>query len=223
MAGELSCPSCGAAVPVRSAALPYVTCPYCRSLIRRGQQGAQAIGQVAELPFDVSPIQIGTGGRIGGFAYNVVGRVRWGWSDGSWNEWLLECSDGKLRWLAEAMGSFMLTEERPELLRDEVLAAFAQGRELARGVHVAADGIDFIASDIKQAECLGSEGALPMPTAIGTRMTSVDFRSDSAAVLSVQRDSAGAQAWLGNAYDLAGLNAGNLRRIEGWALPKGLK
>lgn len=220
---NLPCPSCGAPVPVRSAALPYVTCPYCQTLIRREGEGLEAIGKAAVLPFDVSPIQLETRGTWRGIGFTVVGRVRWGWGDGSWNEWLLDCSDGTVRWLGEAMGSFMVTAERPDVLALPGAREFASGGALTAGTYISFDGEHFQTSDIKQATCLGSEGDLPMPTPAGRMMTSIDCRAPSGAVLSLQRDEEGASAWVGESLDLFELAPKNLRAIEGWAIPAGLK
>lgn len=220
---DLPCPSCGAPVPVRSAALPYVTCPYCQTLIRRDGEAVTAIGKSAVLPFDVSPIQLGTTGSFDQVRFTVVGRVRWGWSDGSWNEWLLDCSDGTVRWLGEAMGSFMLTQEHPELLDRPELRGFAQGAALGPGVTLAIGSEEFAASDIKTAQCLGSEGDLPRPTPVGASLLNVDFRGTAGGVLSLQRDDEGASAWLGSALDLAQLNPRNLRALDGWTIPAAMR
>ncbi|WP_088311453.1 DUF4178 domain-containing protein [Novosphingobium sp. B 225] len=220
---ELPCPSCGAPVPVRSAALPYVTCAYCQTLIRRHGEGLEAIGKSAVLPFDVSPIQLGTTGSFGPVRFSVAGRVRWGWNDGSWNEWLLDCSDGHQRWLAEAMGSYMLTQEHPELLRRSELAPFAAGGSVARGTSLTLDAEEFEASDIKTARCLGSEGDLPRPTPAGAEMLSIDFRGTNGGAISLQRDSDGASAWIGAALELSQLSPKNLRQLDGWSIPADLR
>jgi len=219
MQSGLSCPSCGAAVPVRSAALPYVTCSYCQTLIRREGGGIEAIGKVAALPFDVSPFQLGSTVGWRGARFTLVGRVRWGWQDGSWNEWFAEGTDGAHRWLGEAMGSFLISEERPDLLDLPPVRAFAAGEPLSPGAMVMVGESLFEASDVKQASCLGSEGDLPFATAIGTAITSVDFRSSGGAALSLQREADGASAWLGEYLELRQLAPANLRAIEGWAIP----
>ena len=208
---------------MRSPALPYVTCSYCQTLIRREGDGLAAIGKVAVLPFDVSPLQLGTTGSWRGTGFTLVGRVRWGWQDGSWNEWLAEGADGKHRWIGEAMGSYMITEERPDLLDLPPLRAFAAGEPLARGTPVAIGESHFSASDIKEAACLGSEGDLPLATPVGTTITSIDFRSPDGAALSVQRDAEGTQAWLGEYLELDQLAPAHLRAIDGWAIPAGLR
>ena len=63
--------------------------------VRDGRPISTYMWGKASLPFDVSPIQIGTMGTFEGVGFTVIGRVRWGWTDGSWNEWLLLFDDGR--------------------------------------------------------------------------------------------------------------------------------
>nr|WP_214648233.1 DUF4178 domain-containing protein [Novosphingobium aerophilum] len=219
----MNCPSCGAEVPVRGAALPYATCPYCQTLILHDARGVEEVGKVAVLPFDVSPIQLGTVLRPGDQRLTVVGRVRWAWSGGSWNEWLAQADDGTPCWLGEAAGLYMLTVEAQQWLDLPELRDFVAGGPITPGLAVQLGARRLVASDIKEVECLGSEGDLPLPTQVGTRMASIDFRGTEGEVLSLQRDGRGASAWFGASWDLAGLRATNLRAIAGWTLPKDLQ
>ncbi len=220
---EILCPSCGGAVPVRRAASRYVVCPYCQSLIARTQGDLALVGQSAVLPFDVSPIVVGLLGTADGLKFEVVGRVRWGWSDGAWNEWLLAMADGTTRWLGEAMGTFMLLTEAPQARDLPAIAAFARGGTIAPGTRVTVNGRDFVAADVKQARCLGGEGELPFATPVGATMTSIDFRSADGGSLSIQRDAHETGVWLGRYVDLKDLAPKNLRRFDDWAMPEGLQ
>jgi hypothetical protein len=203
--------------------MPYAVCPYCQTVVmREGAEGNGAlreIGKTAVLPFDVSPIQLGTTIEADGVRFTVAGRVRWGWSDGSWNEWLLTGGSGETRWLGEAMGMYMLTKEFPAVVGTPIGQQFAEGGTLAPGATLDAAGRHFTVTDVKQAMCLGGEGDLPFPCPIDWTMSNVDFRSRDGAALSLQRDAQGTTAWLGSWYDLAGLKPVNLRAIEGWPMP----
>lgn len=218
----LSCPSCGADVPLRSSA-PYAVCGYCQSIIMRSGAAPEAIGKTAVLPFDVSPIQIGTTLQADGLSFEVVGRVRWGWAQGSWNEWLLRGSDGSQRWLGEAMGMFMLTAERPDLLDQRIALAFNETGVVEINDRLDADGESFAAADIKQAHCLGGEGELPFPTPTDWSMVSVDFRTTDGSALSMQRDELGTTIWHGRYIELESMRPRNLRILEGWTMPGTLK
>lgn len=208
---------------MRGPALPYATCPYCQTLILRDGPGVEEIGKVAVLPFDVSPIQLGTTLVDAGRTLSIVGRVRWAWDGGSWNEWLAMADNGGQYWLAEAGYALMLTTEWPQALDEPLVRDFAQGKAIARGDAVQVAEQQFFASDLKEVECLGSEGDLPIPTQVGTRMTSVDFRSSSGAVLSLQRDERGTKAWFGDSWDLLSLSPRNLRQLDGWTIPEAPK
>ncbi|MCA1749738.1 MAG: hypothetical protein LC634_09510, partial [Sphingomonadales bacterium] len=52
-----NCPNCGAEVIFRSPALPAVICGYCQATVKRIADGVEKVGEVAVLPFDVSPVQ----------------------------------------------------------------------------------------------------------------------------------------------------------------------
>jgi hypothetical protein len=221
---DLLCPQCGAPVPLRSAAMPYAVCGHCQSVIRREGDAATRIGEAASLPFDVSPIELGTRGTApDGAPFTVAGRVRWGWDDGSWNEWLLALPNGGHAWLGEAMGQFQYLTEQSELLELMVLREFAAGQPLPLGTVIELDGRSFTAADVKCATCLGSEGDLPFATPIGLAIDSVDFREPLGAALSVQRDPDGVSAYAGAYIDLAALKPKGLRQIEGWTLPEALR
>lgn len=199
--------------------MPYAVCAYCQTVAMREGEGLTEIGKSAVLPFDVSPIQLGTTIEDDGLRYSVVGRVRWGWADGSWNEWLLSGGAGESRWLGEAMGMFMLTREFPAVLGSPLGADFAAGRPIVPGATLDAAGRRFTVSDVKEAHCLGGEGDLPFAAKPDWTMTSVDFRSRDGSALSLQRDADGTTAWVGSYHDLASLKPQNLRAIEGWAMP----
>jgi predicted RNA-binding Zn-ribbon protein involved in translation (DUF1610 family) len=220
---SINCPSCGAPIELRSTAVPYCVCPYCQSVVMREGDQVTEVGKAAALPFDVSPIQLGTSGEVDGVRFEVIGRVRWGWTDGSWNEWLLQCSDGEERWLGEAMGMFQYLTEKPDAMMDPLLQRFASGAAIQLGEQATVGGLAFAASDIKQATCLGGEGSLTFPTPADWTMASVDFKGKKGESLSVQRDAQGTSAYEGRYLELTDMKVRNLRQIEGWTLPEALK
>lgn len=215
----VNCPNCGAPVRFRSPALPVVVCPYCQSLVTRIGDEIRAVGKAAVLPFDVSPIRIGTTGRDGDRAFEVIGRVRWGWSDGSWNEWLLLFTDGSHAWLGEAMGLYMLLAERPPASGDAGVSRIAAGGEAILGTRMTIDGQMLAVSDIREASCIAAEGELPFRAPPGWTVYSVDLRGEGSACATIQRDAGETSLYLGRYVTLAELRPQGLRAIEGWAMP----
>ena len=217
---KVNCPNCGAEVTFRSAALPSRVCDYCQTILVRRGEGVEAVGKAASLPFDVSPIQIGTRGTFETHSFEVIGRVRWGWTDGSWNEWLLLFDDGGTAWLGEAMGQFMLLRERPlGDINAEAVNRIAAGEEVPIGSTAVIDGGTLIVSDAREATCIAAEGELPFTAPAGWTIYSVDFRSESGYCASLQREGTIPSFYYGRYVTLAELAPRGLRQIEGWPMP----
>ncbi|MGF7151500.1 hypothetical protein FHS96_005166 [Sphingomonas zeicaulis] len=215
------CPNCGAEIIFRSPALPVRVCDYCRSAVTRIGDELRALGEVAVLPFDVSPIRIGTAGRFDDAAFDIIGRIRWGWSDGSWNEWLALFADGSHGWLAEAMGQFMLTRKRRlSDFQSMMIRRMAEGGQPEIGETETFDGERYRVADIKQARCIAAEGELPFATPDGWTITSVDLRTTTGAVASFQTDGRERGLYLGRYVTLGELRVTGLREIGGWTMPR---
>ena len=216
----VACPNCGAPVTFRSPALPSRVCDHCQTIVVRRGQDVEAVGKAAALPFDVSPIQIGTSGTFETHGFEVIGRVRWGWTDGSWNEWLLLFNDGSHGWLGEAMGQYMLTRERPiGDIQANVARAIIAGEDVPVGTETEMDGDPFVVADARDATCIASEGELPFTAEPGWTIFSVDFRSPTGRVASLQREKNLSSFYDGRYVTLAELRPRNLRAIEGWPTP----
>ncbi|MGZ8281802.1 MAG: DUF4178 domain-containing protein [Allosphingosinicella sp.] len=219
---NVACPNCGAPVLFRSPALPSRVCDHCRTIVVRSSRGGEveAVGKAAALPFDVSPIAIGTSGTFDGRRFEVIGRVRWGWTDGSWNEWLLLFDDGSDGWLGEAMGQFMVTRERPiGDIRADAVRTLVDGGEVPVGTAAQIDGDPFTVADAREATCIASEGELPFSAPPGWTIFSVDFRSPTGRVASLQREGKLSSFYDGRYLTLAELAPRGLRAIEGWQTP----
>jgi hypothetical protein len=217
---HLPCPNCGADVVFRSPALPSRVCDYCRAMLVRSDAGVAQVGLAAALPFDVSPVQIGMRGRIDGYAFDVIGRVRWGWTDGTWNEWLMLFEDGAHAWLGEAMGDFMLLRPRPfGPVRTHTLKGIAGGKDAVPGTEIKLDGAEMIIVDAREVQCITAEGELPFVPKPGWRVYSVDIRGENGEIANLQREGDAVEFYVGRYVTLAELAPSGLRAIEGWALP----
>jgi hypothetical protein len=217
---SVPCPNCGAEVAFRSPALPVKVCDYCRTLVVRYEQSAQAMGEAAVLPFDVSPIQRGTRGRCFDQDFEIVGRVRWSWGDGSWNEWLMLLGDGSHAWLGEAMGQYMamqevaLTGQLPKVVR-----RLMDGGEAVPGEKATIGGADYSIADIRTVTCVACEGELPFTAPAGWSMLSVDFRNADGLCASFQKDRGENALYVGRYVTLAELKPRDLRVLPGWTAP----
>ena len=68
----------------------------------------ETLGKMADLPEDLSILQIGARGKFEGISFAVIGRLRMSWQEGFWNEWCALFEDQRIGWLAEAQGFWMM-------------------------------------------------------------------------------------------------------------------
>ncbi len=214
-----SCPNCGAELRFRSVGLPVKVCEFCRStVLRRGEQ-LELAGTAATVPDDVSPIRIGTTGSDGDRRFEVVGRVRWRWSDGAWSEWLLLFGDGSHGWLGEASGRFMLLAEQGAIAASSDLPDRMRDGRVIVGQQATIDGTDYQVNDVRTITCIGSEGELPFAAPAGLEALSVDLLRGDGRCASVQREGEAVSVYTGRYVGLADLDPRDLRAIEGWPMP----
>jgi hypothetical protein len=217
-----NCPNCGAEIVFRTIGLPVKVCDFCHSTVVRSGDTLTIAGQAAEVPDDVSPLQIGTRGKDGGQSFELIGRVRWRWTDGAWSEWLMLFDDGTTGWLGEAMGRYMLLREAPLEPASAAAKTLAEGGQPAIGTLEQIGGTQYTISDVKRVSCIASEGELPYRAPAGLEAVSVDLMRDDGGCASIQLESGtdAPEAYAGRYVTLADIAATNLRAFEGWAMPK---
>lgn len=221
------CPSCGAEIIFRTSIAAYSTCPYCHTMVVRQDDGIKNIGTMAQLPDDMSPFQIGADGYYNGVHFGIVGRMRIGWEDGSWNEWFMVSDDMRRGWLAEAQGFYAPCFETTAELdgkHKEDIDAIAQQLESAQGTGmtnlmgrtVALKYASYRIVDIKQAECIGSEGELPFKAAKGRKTMSADLIHGDNLFACIEAGPEGTRIFEGAYTDWHDLRCSNYRHFEGW-------
>ena len=218
---DTNCPNCGGPLRFRTAFLASKVCEYCHSTIVRRADGLDNVGKAAEVPEDVSPMQLGARGRDGANPFEVVGRVRWRYADGAWNEWCIAYGDGSYGWLSEASGRWMLLREtQATVVSGDAVHYLTSGYGVQPGMTATLAGLEFTVADVQQVECVGAEGELPFPTPIGTTGTSIDLDRPDGLVASLQTENGELSAYAGRYVTLAEVAATGLREFEGWPMPR---
>jgi hypothetical protein len=229
------CPNCGAPVPFASAIAVFAVCGHCRSSVVRRDAQVELMGVQAQLPPDISPIQIGTQGSYEGRPFTIIGRVRMGYREGSWNEWCADFGNGLWGWVAEAQGFFMVSfeveppadlpgmaelqerESRPGGPPPLVDYRLHQGREalkVGRSLEIA--GTRYTVRDTKQTEILGSEGSLPFTAVPGRAAVSGDLGGPGRAFANIEYSNEGIRLFTGHYCTFEELAFRDLRLLPGW-------
>lgn len=169
----------------------------------------ESLGKAASLPPDLSPIKMGTSGRFGEAAFTVLGRVRLAWSQGAWNEWFLEFSDGSTGWLAEAQGFFMVSRPMPT----QEIPSQAQ---LEPGCLMRIAGMEMRVVDQKRAKVVGFEGELPFTAKEGESRLSIDLSGPGLAFGNIEIVKNHVSVFAGRYCHFQDLGLQNLRPVPGW-------
>ncbi len=196
-------------------------------MIVRHDVDVKAIGTMAALPDDMSPLQIGTGGFYKGQRFNIVGRMKIGWEDGLWNEWFLVMDDGRKGWLAEAQGNYAISFEvdEPQILPKKEedfnsqldgLPELSSTKDLKLGSYITLGSLRLKIVDVKQAICLGSEGELPFIAPKGRKTLSLDLLGSEGEFGNIEILDGKHRVYLGDYVEWDEMRCENLRTLEGW-------
>jgi predicted RNA-binding Zn-ribbon protein involved in translation (DUF1610 family) len=209
-----TCPSCGASVQFRSAA-PYAVCPYCRSLLVRRDAVLESIGRVAQVPDDLSPLQLHTAGVFDKQHFTLIGRIRKTWEQGSWSEWCANFDQAQFGWLAEAQGDLVMTFEHPvQELGPGPIVDIASRAVPGAVLNIA--GQAFTVSDVKPVSVTAAEGELTSAAIAGVSMTSIDLRGPGVKFATIEIARQQTRLFVGRFVEFDDCKFSNLRALQGW-------
>jgi hypothetical protein len=179
---EISCPSCGATHDVHNPGVITVVCEYCGNAVYWDQEKIQNVGKQSTLPEGFSRLYRGASGTLLNKRFVVMGRVRYSFGQGFWDEWFVEMQDGSIAWLTEDNHEFTL-ETR---VTDVQVPPFDA---LKAGLRIEARNTPFFIEEVGQAECIGVEGDLPVKMEVGEVYSFADASSpDGRYTLGIEYD-----------------------------------
>ena len=204
------CPNCGAPIQFRWSSAIQTTCEYCKSILVRHDVNLTKVGQVADLPPDISPIQIGTEGSYRNTGFQVIGRIIYSYELGSWNEWHLLYSNGSNGWLSDAQAeyavSFLAQPESP----------LPGPQDVYRGLAYAQAGVQLTVTTLTEASYEGVQGELPFQYWDKTVCRFADLRSVDGRFATIDYTENPPLLFLGEFVEFESLQLKNLKDFEGW-------
>jgi hypothetical protein len=205
-----ACPNCGAPVEFRSAASASAVCSFCRSTLVRDGDTLRRIGTSAELFDDHSPLQLGASGKYQGSAFTLVGRLQYGYAEGTWNEWHALFDSGKSGWLSEDNGAYVFAFDAP------LQGAAPPAGELIAGERRLVDNAAWSVASVTRAKLIAAQGELPRPPRPdGTEFVVADLRNERDEVGTLDYGDPAAVSWsIGRAVRLADLAMSGLAEVS---------
>jgi hypothetical protein len=205
-----NCPNCGAPVKFLWSSAVQTTCEFCHSILVRTDVDLKKVGEVADLPADASPIQIGTEGAYQNKSFVVVGRIIYEYEQGSWNEWHLVFNDGSSGWLSDAQLEYDLSwaSKPPTPLPTSDL--------IHQGQTFQWNSKTFQVTSRTHAHYKGVQGELPFEYWDKSDVLFTDLRTTSADFGTIDYSENTPLLFIGRAVEFEDLHLKNLREFEGW-------
>lgn len=173
---QLTCPGCGAELLPRYRGAEVVACAYCGTFSAVTPDALLLQGKAPLLSKVPTRFAVGQRPVIAGVTYAIVGRARYEYDGGRWEEWLLHGPDGKLCVLQEDEGELVLFTERQDGPRVSLQGARPMGK-------VAAFGASVFVTEVGEAALVGGEGSFATRVRPGERFSYVDGNAGGRSVI----------------------------------------
>ena len=174
---SVQCPSCGSPLELSHRSVRVVKCEACETVSAIDREGVDPLGKSATLTDFMSALSLGAIGTVEGRRFQALGRVRFEYQDGYWDEWYLMFDDGTDAWLEEDEGELTLVRQEPVVGDVPFPASVRPGERVSiaeRSIYV---------MEVGKAKLIGMEGQLPRGHFVGLEMNYLDGISDGASVM----------------------------------------
>lgn len=150
----LTCKNCSGNLEIENQFIRTVTCRFCgTNYLVSGTDSLDETGQSASLANYPSRVRVGMSGEIRGRAFRVLGRIRYAYAEGYWEEWQIAWDDGAPPdWLEEDEGYWTLYR------RERVRGAIPPYEQMRVGGTTQINNYNVFITEKRRARVAGSEG-----------------------------------------------------------------
>ena len=165
------CPSCGAPLEIKNRFSKVLVCGYCGSHLKVTDDGFDSTGKHPKLAEYPSIFKVGSRGTILGKTFAAMGRMRYNYSGGHFDEWFIEY-DGGTAWFTEDEGTYSLYTENLDAIEFPDITSVRAGQNVMIGEK------KVMVKEKGTAEIAGAEGELSFYAEPGTKVTYMDGVSE---------------------------------------------
>jgi hypothetical protein len=176
MPKQISCPSCGGPLQIESAFTTLVVCGYCGQSLYIHDTGVDLAGKTAKLAEYPSRLSVGAQGHVRGQGFRVLGRVRYQYEDGFWDEWFLQFDNQRIGWVEEDEGEFTLT------FKSKLTSPLPPFDQVRVGGFIPLGQERLFVSEKGQAQIVGAEGQVSMTAPPGQAIQYIDGNAADKAI-----------------------------------------
>ncbi|NLV68953.1 MAG: DUF4178 domain-containing protein [Spirochaetes bacterium] len=129
---SMNCVSCGASLEIKNRFSKVFVCEYCGTHLRVKDGGFDIAGKHPKLADFPSIFNVGSTGTILGKPFTALGRMRYKYSNGHYDEWFIDF-DGEKAWFTEDEGTFTLYTDLYEAVDIQDINTIRPGQNIMVG------------------------------------------------------------------------------------------
>jgi hypothetical protein len=172
----ISCPQCGYPIPLHFRWSKLLQCSSCASTIFLEDNGTTSLGETSTLAPEPSLLSLHIPIEIDKELYTPIGKIRYSYGRGFWEEWCLLNSEQRIFWLSVDEGDFALETKAKISLPLPSLHTVSIGKQYGK----------YIATEKGYGECVGFTGELPHTIALREKHYYVHFSQEDGVLLTAE-------------------------------------
>ena len=205
MSETINCPSCAAELDKKIKSTKHIVCEYCYSSLFFEDDSIQNLGVMAEVIDEPSILQLNIDFEYRGWNFVPIGRVRYDYGRGWWDEWYVMDTKGETKWISVDEGQIAIEEKEERIenspivfedcfVGDSIELTFKEKSTL------------FTITEKKGCKNIAAEGELPFPIISDEEFNYIDLISKDGISATIEIFNDGSQeiffgSWI-DAYDL---------------------
>ena len=166
-------------------------CESCKSSIFLEDESIKLIGKSSTLSPEPSLLELRVPVSVDGIPYTPMGKIRYSYGRGFWEEWFLIDKSNREFWLSVDEGDFVLETKAKIVLPFKSIERLSIGKKYGK----------FVVTEIGDGECVGFEGELPENITIGDLHKYAHLSEGGSDLMTVESSSDGMKVFRGNWID----------------------
>jgi len=155
----IQCPQCGYTLPLYIKYTKLVQCESCKSTIFLEDEAVKVWGDSSVLAKEVSILELNQAFSYKNKRYLPIGKIRYSYGRGFWEEWWLIDDQGDAFWLSVDEGDLVLEKQIETPYDSHTFDELSVGSLIDDG---------WVVTEIGGAKCEGFEGAIPKEIKVGS-------------------------------------------------------
>jgi len=181
MTKELICPQCGYRIERKVGTSALIVCPACNSSLFLENEAVRNAGKMAMLVKEPTLLSLRKTFSYRGWRFTPLGRVRYDYGDGFWDEWWVVSDNGGTNWMSVDEGDVSIESQ----VKD-IKTKYLPFEELKIGTQLRVGGQLLTITEKNSCVCVGAEGELPFRPSSGETFNFVDLLGPKGAMFTIE-------------------------------------